>query len=264
MAALANMLNASAEQIKGEEIVRFIAEDGIEIEGSVFYPQELTSPDGKIDKSLSKGRLYPCVMLLHQWHADRYDWLPIIPEFLNEGFIVFIFDLRGHGKTYELEQAKGTDMELYDEDYTKEMLKDSTAAMDYLYSSINLVDKNRISLVGSSIGTLVAIQTCEMIAKIRKYNKIKSMALMSPAKNYFAVEVHKSILFCADVPILFILERNDPMKYHARNFISGIDLCRLHWGIKKVVIVEDIGHGSKMLKENTLIKEILDWIKQNH
>ena len=120
------------------------------IEGTMFLP--------KSSRQRHAGALF-----LHGWRSDRQKHIVPAQLLAEIGFVSLTVDLRGHGKTGELEPAVSV----------RDNLRDVLAAYDLLISRDD-VDRNCIALAGFSYGGFLAI----LLAAERK---VRWLALRSPA-----------------------------------------------------------------------------------
>ena len=124
--------------------------DGLTLHGDLFYP--------KIIKERN-----PAILFIHGWTSEKKRSYQYAEALVKLGFIVMVFDMRGHG-------TSDGDIQKYT---PKEFLKDCIAAYDY-FSSLPGVDKGRISLVGSSFGGYLGLL-------LSSNRKIQNLAMRVPA-----------------------------------------------------------------------------------
>lgn len=115
------------------------------------------------DSSFSGKR--PAVLVIHDWTSSMSNYPSRVMGLVDQGYLVLLFDMRGHGETGgELEALSVSDH-----------LNDALAAYDYLLTLEN-VDPNNISVLGSSYGGYLAtLLTAE--------RKVNHLVLSVPA-NY--------------------------------------------------------------------------------
>lgn len=132
------------------EKVKFISE-GIELTGSVCNPVGIVNPPG--------------VLFLHgggESSKERYrKWQD---HLCRLGISSFAFDFRGAGES----EGKFSDGSL------SNRLVDAQSALSFFLSE-NLIDKNKIAVVGSSMGAPIALRLC------LETEKIRALILVSPA-----------------------------------------------------------------------------------
>ena len=124
--------------------------DGLKLKGNLFYPKKLK------DKN-------PTILFIHGWTSEKKRSFQYAEALIKLGFIVMVFDMRGHGLS---EGDKTT--------YTpKQFLSDCFSAYDLL-SSVEKVDKENISIIGSSFGSYLG-------AILSTQRKVKNLVLRVPA-----------------------------------------------------------------------------------
>lgn len=124
--------------------------DGLKLQGNLFYPEKLK------DKN-------PTILFVHGWTSEKRRSFSYAEALIKLGFIVMVFDMRGHG-------ISEGDINIHS---PKEFLKDCVAAYDYC-SSIEGVDKENISIVSSSFGGYLS-------SILTEKRKIKNLILRVPA-----------------------------------------------------------------------------------
>lgn len=123
--------------------------DGLTVKGDLFYPEKIK------DKN-------PAILFIHGWTSEKKRSFQYAEALIKLGFIVMVFDMRGHGIS-EGNINIAT---------PKEFLKDCIAAYDY-FSSIKGVDKENISIVSSSFGGYLS-------SMLTSKRKIKNLVLRVP------------------------------------------------------------------------------------
>jgi hypothetical protein len=112
----------------------FSGYDGADISALLFVPSE--------------GSMHPAIILYHGVTATKETMLEFAENFADNGFVVLAYDHRSHG------ESTG--------DFTWEgMLEDSETAIGILRERKD-VDKERIFLMGHSMGGMIAIMTAAM------------------------------------------------------------------------------------------------------
>ncbi|MCP4653756.1 MAG: alpha/beta fold hydrolase [Candidatus Omnitrophica bacterium] len=247
---LRDYINANAKRrlVPIEKKIFFSTKDKVSIGASIFYPEEIDP--------LSEKK-YPAVILFHTWKMNRYDWAHIIPQLRKDGFIVLAIDLRNHGSS-DFKKGWGKRLRFH---LTK-MINDAEAAYHYALDD-PLVDDNNISVMGSSIGAIIAIKLCAKINSISNENPIKSAVLVSPAKNYFGVTTSVSIQRCKKTAMLFVMDKHDPSPTDNTIYKSGMALYKLAKGAKDTLIFDGIGHGTLMMDKEKFIMKSTSWIKEH-
>lgn len=102
--------------------------DGLTLKGNLFYPEKLKEKN-------------PAILFIHGWTSDKSRSFQYAKDLIKLGYVVMLFDMRGHG-------VSEGDINTYT---PKQFLKDCVEAYDYLVS-LPEVDSQNISAVGSSFG----------------------------------------------------------------------------------------------------------------
>lgn len=123
---------------------------GLTLDAVVFYPQQIKTKN-------------PTTLFVHGWTSEKERSYQYARALTKLGYICFLFDMRGHGK------SEG-DIKTFT---IKEFLDDVVNAYDYLLN-LEGVDKNNISLVGSSFGGYI-------IALLSEKRKVKNLVMRVPA-----------------------------------------------------------------------------------
>lgn len=124
--------------------------DNLKLDATIFYPSQ------KQDKN-------PAILFVHGWTSEKersYQYAEALPRL---GFICFLFDMRGHGK------SEG-DIKAFT---IKQFLEDVLAAYDYLVT-VDGVDKDNISAIGSSFGSY-------LITLLSEKRNVKNLSMRVPA-----------------------------------------------------------------------------------
>lgn len=111
--------------------------DNLKLDATIFYPST------KKDKN-------PAILFVHGWTSEKERSYQYAEALSKLGFICFLFDMRGHGK------SEGDIKEFT----IREFLDDVLAAYDYLVT-VDEVDKDNISAIGSSFGSYLIALLCE-------------------------------------------------------------------------------------------------------
>jgi len=124
--------------------------DGLTLRGDIFYPEKI------LDKN-------PSILFIHGWTSEKKRSFQYAEALIKLGFIVMVFDMRGHG----ISEGNINIATL------KEFLKDCITAYDY-FSSIKGVDKENVSIVSSSFGGYLS-------SMLTAKRKVKNLVLRVPA-----------------------------------------------------------------------------------
>lgn len=212
---------------------RFVTEDGVEIVGSMWIPEQEQSP---------------AVILLHMLAKTRADWDDMALSFVNKGYAVVSIDLRGHGES-TMQDGSVIDVHQFTEDDFQNMVLDVKAVLKGLRNNVR-IDSTRIAIIGASIGANVALQAAAADPQI------PVVVLLSPGKSYRGIRTDTALLDYGKRPIL--IAASDEDEYAAN---SSRYLRELAQGYSKLLMYNMIGHGTEMFKARTdLETEIFDWL----
>ena len=223
---------------------------------SQYFTQNKNSAGDDTGAETAINKRYPAAILLHMWERDRYDWLKLIPELQKANYVVMAIDLRGHGKSLYRSNGKRITSDVYTN--LPNMKYDAIAAYQFAGRQ-KIVDPEKISVMGASIGAIVAVKFA-YATMFMKNMPINSLTLISPAENYFSVDIKEIISRCRPIPILFVLDKQDPSPEKTNIFSSGNKLYIDFPGIKKAIISNGLGHGTKMLSRPQVISSIIEWV----
>lgn len=147
----------------------------------------------------------PCIVTLHGLDSgkDSGKWPVIADRLFEEGYACLRFNFRGCGKMPEKSDG------LFEETSLTSRIADYRAALQFLEES-GKIDVNRVGVVGSSFGGMVAIAARE--------ERVKAMVVM--AAPYKAIRLGKPVSFRKE-GIYYELE---PGRRLSREFYK--DLCR--------------------------------------
>jgi len=233
----------------GEIVVDLMTNDNIKISGSFYYPDDYLSGNNN-----ARTKTYPGIILIHSWLRDRSDWTPLIPHLQKAGYAVIAIDLRNHGQSDGKQYWHKASY-----DHLTRMLNDAQAAYDYMAQQ-PFINKNRMAVMGVSIGTIIATRLCDKINHSSKAQPFRAAVMVSPARNYFGVTVSSAIERCTATPFLFAIDKQDPSPTDNKIYTSGLKLYQNYRGKKKLLEFDGTGHGNKMINTLRFIDETLTWL----
>ena len=138
--SLITSVNATEKPI---QVVSFITSDKITIKASFAKPES-------ISEKQESGEL-PAVIFLHQGGSSKSEWtsLPLFQQIVDNNMIALAIDIRGHGES----SGKADFSTIFND--PNQSPRDLDAAIKYLIDT-NLVDSDRIAVVGASMGANLA------------------------------------------------------------------------------------------------------------
>jgi pimeloyl-ACP methyl ester carboxylesterase len=204
-----------------------------------ILPVQFAAPDGLVIASTlypAPVRPAPTVLLLHMAGSNRTAWNPLAQQLQATGFNVVAIDLRGHGDT-------GGAV-----DWVKAQ-QDISAVLTQL-NTLPGVDRQRIFIVGASIGANLGLNICAVTLNC------KAAVLLSPALDYQGIKTADAMARYAGRPILIVASRND-----ALGGADSTTLDKLAQGEHKLQIYDGSGHGTTLLSAHPdLIVLIVEWL----
>ena len=193
----------------------------------------------------------PLIIFIHELSQSKEIWKPYARELAEKGYSVLAVDLRGHGdsildrysrkkywRTFEAEDWKYIDSEIIN-------------AVELLKNNHPQVNTEQVVLIGSSLGACVAI-----IAGEKQKNIVKGLVLISPFTHYKGMETRVPLVDYGNHPILVLVSKADTNSYAASQ-----ELVKYAQGEHEIVLVNNAGHGTFMLKHEPKLKTIIyEWL----
>jgi pimeloyl-ACP methyl ester carboxylesterase len=213
------------------ESVTLLTNDNINIYGELSVPEKM-------------GKEHAAVILIHQGGSDHTEWDFIVPHLLKLNYVVFAYDVRGHGKS-----DKVTDIYTLFNDPALAP-KDLEAAIKYLKSR-NDINGERIAIVGSSIGANLANVG---IANFGIKSAVAISGKTSAVKNLSGSEL-------LDMQSVFYISSNESNGDRAK---WAKELFNLTKAPHKISIISDSqSHGVSIFKDAPeVLSDTLKWLKE--
>ncbi len=189
----------------------------------------------------------PGVVLSHMLNRKRSDWSAFANTLQAAGYHVLAIDLRGHGDSKM--NGRRTGWRALSKKVFSHAPNDPAAAAAWLREK-NGIDKNRIALIGASIGANASV-----VAASRESSNIKTVVLLSCGINYRGVKTDDAIKSYHG-PVLIVAAAGD--KYSAE---SSRKLAQ--WaGDATLKIYKGKLHGTNLFRAHEdLGPTILKWLK---
>jgi len=213
------------------------AKDGLNIAVEFYSPKV----EGK----------YPAILLLHMLGKDKASWNKLIPELLDNGFVVYSADLRGHGRSVRMKNGKEVFYQNMNENDWNKIPEDVIDLVDFI-SQDKFVDSEQIGIAGASIGANAAI-----ICASRYQNKVKTVIALSPGLNYRGLEILEPAKNLK-VPILMVAGSGDKYAYESSNQLNEVVKT-----IHDLLIYDNKEHGTNLLiYSEGLQKKVVNWLNE--
>lgn len=198
------------------------------------------------------NKLLPVVLLLHMLGKDKSSWDRFITKLLDSQYAVFSIDMRGHGRSTKIKDGNEivyTNMN--ESDWKK--LPDDIDDVISLIQNERLIDKNRIGIVGASIGANTAI-----IAASKHPDKIKTIVALSPGLDYHDI-VTLDAAEKLKKPILFAVSEEDNYSYKSCNELNKVVKMK-----HDLLIYKGAEHGTNLLNQSDdLESKVISWLYEN-
>jgi pimeloyl-ACP methyl ester carboxylesterase len=144
------------------EAVEVEATDGLALKGDLYRPATIPEEGA------------PTLLLMHQYQSSRHGYATVIPQFVEEGYIVLVVDLRGHGETGGKNDWVAAQA-------------DTQTWLAWLREQEGVRD-NAIGIIGASIGSNLALVGCA-------HDELCVTAIaLSPGLDYFGVKPQESLV----------------------------------------------------------------------
>jgi dienelactone hydrolase len=216
-----------------------------------------TSDGFTIAGSFKKGEgndLMPAMLLVHQLGADMTSYAALSDSLAKAGINSLAIDLRGHGKS----TADGTiNGSTFTDEQWAAATADLEAGLTYLRTQPS-VDKNRIGIVGASIGANLAVLVAANDMVKGTEPAITCMVLLSPGVQYHGIQPLQRARDLGHLPVMIISGTADTQSYPGSQALSNA---------ARGSVLESFNgraHGTELFTSDpTLLAKAIDWIKAN-
>lgn len=187
----------------------------------------------------------PALVLIHQYESDSSEWNMVFDWFVQHGYAVLAYDIRGHGKSEEVKDKMA-------------LLKDPKQAPLDLFAAIKWLSKRvevapgRIGVIGASIGGNLACVASGL-------KKAKTAVAISPKTQ--AVQSLKGDDDDFKMGSLFYIAAGEDGNRadYARELENLTDKP-----VKVKIYENSDSHGIELFYDDPQLKDlILDWLKEN-
>ena len=232
--------------------------DGILIHGWYIHPGTHDVVHAEDESFFAQ---YPAVVLLHMYGGGKGDWGPILGEFFDRDVAALAIDMRGHGESTI--GIDGEDLSIgvlnRDEALFNSMWHDATAAVDWLVAKGHR--KDRIALLGASVGCSVAIDTA------RRDPELRVVGVLSPGAKYIGVDTIAHLDNWDDRSLLIVSSEAE-WGSGAKQIKERLDQVQSENGKKNIPVVWKLRgtgrevHGTRMFGQVEGIEDrLLDWFE---
>ncbi len=202
----------------------------------------ITSDGIKLDatfKSPVRNSLLPAVIFVHDYFHDRHQWDATLQTFIDHGFVVLSYDMRGFGN------SRLPSIPASPSAHFASLPADLDAVIGYLHQQ-PFIDQQHISIIGTGLGANVAYQWSGTGTATTK------TIVISPQ---LSTTLDGGVLlpFTA-TGTYFVGNQNDAATIKKlSDTISGP---------KEQTLVTDTTSGSDLLKNSTTQTTLLSWLNQ--
>jgi len=261
MATLCVLLGASRTEFAlGPHPIILETTDGIQIHGWYIHPGTHDVVHAEDESFFAQ---YPAVVLLHMYRGKKGDWGPILGEFFDRDVAALAIDMRGHGESTIGIDGEDLSIRVRNRDETlfNSMWQDAAAAVDWLVSKGH--KKERIAILGASVGCSVAIDTA------RRDPELRVVGVLSPGVKYLGVDT-LAHLENWDNRSLLIVSSDDEWDSGAKQIKEQLELVQNESDEEKFYEVWHLQgtgrevHGTLMLNRvEDIENRLLDWFELN-
>ena len=190
----------------------------------------------------------PLVILIHGMEERRRVWDSLALALLERGYHVLSYDLRGHGDSV-MQNGKRRDIPALVEKDFRNMVPDLMMIKEYVdqYKPY----RGEIGIIGASIGANIALNYAV------GEPDVKSLVLFSPGLGYAVPTTKEKMMEYGNRSVLFVATEEDT--------IAAEGVYVLHKnakGYKEKVMLNDAGHGTRMLEEEGMGGNIIAWMDE--
>lgn len=213
------------------ESVKLLTDDAVNIYGELSLPEQ-------VEKS------HPAVILIHQGGSDHTEWDFIVPHLLTLNYVVFAYDVRGHGKSDKVKDI----YTLFND--PKLAPQDLATAIQYLKSR-NDINDERIAVVGSSIGA--------NLANVAIINLGIKSAVAISGKTSAVKNLSENVQL--NMKSVFYISSNESNGERAKWAKELFDLTKPPHKIS--IISDSQSHGVSIFKDDPeVLTDTLKWLKE--
>ena len=207
--------------------------DGLRI-AATFYPVKAPNSPG--------------LVLVHGLGSESGAWAAFAQRAQQAGYACLAFDLRGHGRSIDLNGQRLSYKSFKDEDWQR-------AARDIGVAWTALRDHGanptNCALIGVSLGANLAL------AYAVEHEEVPSVVLISPGLDYKGIKTESAIVALGQRPVLLIAGKDDT--YSASTCET---LKKAAVGLSEIRMYAGSGHGMDLLDAQNVVREdIFLWLR---
>ncbi len=225
-----------ADELVSEEI-SFATRDGIRISATLAV------------SSAGQDQKLPAVVFIHQGGSNRNEWvsLPLFDNVVASNMVALAYDVRGHGDS----SGKADFNTLFDDPNQAPL--DLRAAIDYLIAT-GRVDKERIAVIGASIGSNLAC-----VASGKDTYHVKTAVAMSGKTS---AVLNLAGLDKSEITLASVFHISSEFDQDGKRAEWATELFEMTDEPRKLEIVaESAGHGVSIFTDDPSLQErVFGWL----
>lgn len=192
-------------------------------------------------------------IVLHMYTATRHSWTDFQRALASRGIASLAIDLRGHGESLKGPAGSQLDYNKFNNEENASTIHDIRAAFEWIRT--RGIERDRIALVGASIGANLAIQF------LGEEPLIPAAVLLSPGVDYHGIKTLDALdnVLPHQAVSIFASEGDDDESVKA----SEVILEGLGIQTKSLRKLKQAGHGTKIFEsQKELMNEVADWLRE--
>lgn len=196
----------------------------------------------------------PLIIMIHALAENKKIWKEYAKTLTQKGYSVLALDMRGHGESNTDRNGKKHYWRSFSKEDWQKTYTDVTSGIEYLKANYPQANTNEIMIIGSSVGSSVAVISAE-----KEKQHVKGLILLSPLNKYKGIETRVPLVEYGNHPLMVIVSETDRISFDAAK-----DLVKYAQGEHEIILVKNAGHGIFMLKEEPKLKTIMyEWIDKH-
>jgi len=202
----------------------------------------------------------PAVVFLHSLGGNRDEWgsLPLLLQ--HNGIAVLNFDFRGHGESTRRITDAGpqlVDHQNFTQRDFQSLLLDVNTAVNWLEKQPG-IDKNRIVLIGASLGANLAVHYA------KEHGKLAGLILFSPGIAYKDIRIDEVFPQLMGLPVRVVVSVRDTFAHEsARRLLDARRQSGRALDSKEMITCSGDQHGAEQLR---VVKELppvlIRWLRR--
>lgn len=192
------------------------------------------------------------VILLHMMPTTRQSWAVLQRALAQRGLASLAIDLRGHGDSTRGPEGRPLDYKKFREDEHVSSIHDVRGAYQWLRA--RGIDRDRIAVVGASIGANLALQF------LSEEPQVPAAGLLSPGESYHGVDAANVTDYVLPHQGVWMAASGGDDAYSASTAELFMKNLQVEQKIHEKLL--GAGHGTKMFETHPeLADKLADWLR---